>query len=67
MKGVGAESGVKAEAIVFSDYSKDFLHPRQGGLAALAKFRRGRKILRRHGAVLRQKNPIFLASRGKSS
>jgi hypothetical protein len=33
-------AAVKAEAIVFLDYSKDFSHMRQGGFAALAKLRR---------------------------
>jgi hypothetical protein len=53
-------AAVKAEAIVFLDYSKDFSHMRQGGFAALAKvlprisWRCSReKMLRRHGAVPR--------------
>jgi hypothetical protein len=62
MEEVGAEYGVKAEAIVFSYYSKDFS---VRGSAVLSAWRssalvspggvRGRKILRRLGAVLRQK------------
>jgi hypothetical protein len=63
MEEVGAECGVKAEAIVFLDYSKDFSIR---GRAVLSAWRssavvspggaRGSNILRRHGAVLRQKN-----------
>ena len=61
-KGVGAESSVKAEAIVFLDYFLDFPHTRQGGFAGFAKFvigsrggARGSKIRRRYGAAPRQK------------
>jgi hypothetical protein len=38
MKGVGAESSVKAEAVVFLDYFLDFPHTRQEGFAGFAKF-----------------------------
>jgi hypothetical protein len=40
MKGIGAECGVKTEAIVFWDDSKDFPHMRQGGFVGLGKVRR---------------------------
>jgi hypothetical protein len=36
MKGFGAESGVKAEAVDFLDYFLDFPHTRQGGFASFA-------------------------------
>jgi hypothetical protein len=74
MKGVGAESGGKAEAIVFLDYSKDFPHTRQAGFVGLAKFRR--RISWRCSREQNPspawpgpatKNPIFHASRGKAS
>jgi len=62
MKGVGAESCVKAEAVVFLNYFLDFPRTRQGGFAGFAKFAigsrggaRGNKIRRRHGAAPRQK------------
>ena len=52
MKGVGAESGVKAEAIVFLNYSKDFSQTRQAGFVHLTKSRR-----RISGRRLREQNP----------
>jgi hypothetical protein len=73
MKGVGAESGVKAEAIVFLNYSKDFSQTRQAGFVHLTKSRRlspggacGSKIPRRRARFC-DKNPIFRASCGMSS
>ena len=62
MKEVGAKSPVSAEAIDFLDCSTDLSHTRHGDFVGLTNFRsrisggaRGSKILRRHGAVLRQK------------
>ncbi len=52
MKEVSAESGVKAEAIVFLGYSKYFPHTRQAGFVRLAKVRR--RISRR---CSREQNP----------
>lgn len=74
MKGVGAECGVKAEAIVILDYFKDFFPTRQGGFIGQAKFRR--RISWRCSREQnpwpawrgpRQKNPNFRASCGKSN
>jgi hypothetical protein len=74
MKGVGAECGVKAETIVFLDYSMDFPHTRQGGFDGLAKFRRRiswRRLRAQNPSPAWRgpatKNPIFHARRGKSS
>jgi hypothetical protein len=72
MQGVGAESGVKAEAVVFSGYFDNFPHPWRNGFAGLAKFcRRIERCTPKQNPppALRGSaaNPIFHASRGKSS
>jgi hypothetical protein len=38
MKGLAAESGARAEAIVFLEYFKEFPDTRQAGFVGLAKF-----------------------------